>query len=148
MDPDWDDELNLAVSPRGIIHALFGSASTVHTGWESCADQAAVLAEVHTADASGSAYCRLVEQEFVDEDDPGGSAWHDWMVEVVINEVFISAHWQVPVDAPPMEWEWCANECEKAFTGACVLFGKRVRRGLGIEELPSDSPPKEPQTRH
>jgi hypothetical protein len=87
-------------------------------------------------------YCRLVEQEYV-EDEKEETVWHDWAVEVSLDKVLVTGHWQTQVNNSPMEWDWCARESEKAFSHACTLFGKRVRHGLGVEEpVPGTEPPK------
>ena len=39
-----------------------------------------------------------------------------------------------------IDWEWCAKEAETAFERGCVLMGKRVRRGLVVEEAPPATP--------
>ena len=43
-DPDWGTDLSLTVTPNGISHALFWTASAVHTGWSSCIDKSMVIA--------------------------------------------------------------------------------------------------------
>ena len=60
-----------------------------------------------------------------------------------IGEVLITGHWQVRNGGALIDWEWHANEAEKAFEFACVLIGRRVRRGLSVEEpAPVEAPVK------
>ena len=146
-DPDWDTPLQLATTPALLIHALFGTASTVHTGWESCVDNQLALSELTTVDELSGNYCRLVEQEYEEDDKEETVVWHDWAVELRLGNVFITGHWQMQLTGSPMDWEWCSREAEKAFDKACVLLGKRTRRGLGVEEPDlGTQPPK--QQRH
>lgn len=146
-EPDWDTPLQLATTPALLIHALFGTASTVHTGWESCVDNQLALSELTTMDALSGNYCRLVEQEYEDDEKEESVLWHDWAVELRLGSVLITGHWQIQLTSSPMDWEWCSREAERAFDKACVLFGKRTRRGLGVEEPdPGTQPPK--QRRH
>lgn len=132
-EPDWDTQLDLRLSAGGLIHALFATASSVHTGWSSCVDRTLVTSDISTLDEKTGNYCRLAEQEFV-EDDSEEDLWHDWTVELRLGEVIVTGHWQIPANSSPMEWEWCAQEAEAAFDKACALFGKRIRRGIGVEE--------------
>jgi hypothetical protein len=93
-------------------------------------------------DDRGANSVRLVEQEFADETD-AEAGWHDWAVEVRIGKIITTGHWQLRTNAAPLDWEWHADEAEKAFERACVLIGRRVRRGLVIEEpMPRDLPPR------
>ncbi len=147
-EPDWDTPLQLSTTPALLIHALFGTASTVHTGWESCIDDnQLVLSELTTMDELSGNYCRLVEQEYEDDDKEETVVWHDWAVELRLGSLLITGHWQIQLTSSPMDWEWCSREAEKAFDKACVLFGKRTRRGVGVEEPdPGTQPPE--QQRH
>ena len=140
-EPDWDTPLQLDTSPGMLIHALFASANTVHTGWTSCVDESLVLADLVTMDEGSGNYCRLVEQEYA-ENGTDEVVWHDWAVELQLGNLLITGHWQVQVTASPMEWEWCIGEAEKAFEKSCVLFGKRIRRGIGVEEPGVESQPE------
>ena len=38
------------------------------------------------------------------------------------------------------DWEWCVTEAERAFAQACLLVGKRVLRGMLVEDLPGAPP--------
>lgn len=135
----WDTPLALTITPAEIIHAVFGSATDVHTTWDSCIEAENILAEVTVADDKHGNYCRLIEQEYeFDEGDRKGE-WHDWTVEIHLGEIYITGHWQVPLTASPLEWEWCERESSTAFTKGSVLFGRRVRPGgLIIEETFTD----------
>ena len=146
-EPDWDTPLQLSTTPALLIHALFGTASTVHTGWESCIENQLALSELTTMDELSGNYCRLVEQEYEEDDKEEDVVWHDWAVELRLGNVLITGHWQIQLTTSPMDWEWCSGEAEKAFDKACLLFGKRTRRGLGVEEPdPGTQPPE--QQRH
>lgn len=124
------------------MHAVMDNASAVHTGWESCVDEGSVLAQMQVMDDSGANAIRLVEQEFADDEDTE-AAWHDWTVEVRIGKVIVTGHWQLRTNAPPLDWEWHARAAEHAFERACVLLGRRARRGLVVEEpMPRDLPPR------
>jgi hypothetical protein len=141
-EPDWETPLQINLTPAYLIHALFGTASTAHTAWSSCIEDTLIITDLMSMDERTGNYCRLVEQEYM-EDDKEDIVWHDWAVEVHIGKVTVTGHWQTQVGASPMEWDWCAREAEKSFSHACVLFGKRVRHGLGVEEPgPSNDPPK------
>jgi hypothetical protein len=85
------------------------------------------------ADDAGGNYCRLVEQAYAEDEQPDVT-WHDWAVELRLGEVYVTAHWRTEEDASPSDWEWCALQAEEAFSRACVLLGKRVRRGLVVDE--------------
>lgn len=131
----WEIPLTLTVTPNELIHSLFGTASDVHAHMDSCVSSENILAEVTIADDKAGNYCRLLEQEFPLEDEGKTGEWHDWTVELHIGEVYITGHWQIPIAASPMEWEWCEREASTAFTKGSVLFGRRVRPGgLIIEE--------------
>ncbi len=149
-EPDWEIQLTLSLTPNWLIHSLFNTANSVHTGWTSCVDPALVVADLLAADDRNGNYCRLVEQEFSEVEGESSSenedgVWHDWAVEIRIGQVLVTGHWQIPVNTTPMEWEWCAREAEQAFEKACVLFGKRVRRGFVVEEPTSQTPPPKPK---
>jgi hypothetical protein len=140
-EPDWDSPLVFRLTPAQLIHALMATASAVHTGWSSCIDDKLVLSGQVSMDDSTGDYIRLAEQEFYEEEDPE-VVWHDWTIEICIGNVLTTGHWQVPVSSPPMDWEWSAGEAEKAFDRACLLLGRRVRRGLVVDEPPpSEQPP-------
>ena len=63
-------------------------------------------------------------------------------LEISIGKVLTTGHWQIPSNAPHMEWEWNAREAEKAFGRACLLVGRRVRRGLVVDgPAPMEQPP-------
>lgn len=137
-DPDWDLPLSLTLTPAMLVHGLLGQAHAVHTGIESCVDPEAVLNELRVDDRRGDNYVRLVEQEYAEDDE---SIWHDWTLEMRIADVLVVGHWQQPLNTSPLEWEWCAQQAEQAFSRACVLFGKQVRSGLVIiDEPPLPSP--------
>jgi hypothetical protein len=139
-EPDWESPLHLKLTPALLIHALMGTASAVHTGWSSCIDENLVVSSVVSMDDGAGSYVRLAEQEFYEEDPE--VVWHDWTLEIRVGSVLTTGHWQVPVSAPPMEWEWQAKESERAFERACLLVGRRVRRGLVVEEpAPSEQLP-------
>lgn len=139
-EPDWESPLHLALTPALLFHALMSTASAVHTGWASCIDDKLVVADVLSMDDAGS-YVRLVEQEFYEDEDPE-TVWHDWTLEIRLGQVLTTGHWQIPNTASPMEWDWNGREAEKAFEKACVLIGRRVRRGLAVEEpAPGEQPP-------
>lgn len=143
-EPDWDTPLALTITPGMIIHALMGTATAAHTGWSSCIDDALVLSDQVAMDDRTGHYIRLVEQEFVEEDQPG-TLWHDWSLEVRIGSVLTIGHWQFPASAHPLEWDWHTREAARAFERACVLLGRRVRRTVSVEdaadgrEMPSAS---------
>ena len=140
-EPDWGSPLQLELTPAMLIHALMATASAVHTGWASCIDEKLVVSGAVSMDDAAGNYVRLAEQEFYEDEDPE-VVWHDWTVEIRIGNVLTAGHWQVPVSASPMEWEWYAGEAEKAFDRACLLVGRRVRKGLVVEEpAPSEQLP-------
>ena len=141
-DPDWDTPLQLVVTPAIFVHGLLETATAAHTGWRSCIDEEAILNQLVALDDAGHNAVRLVEQEFADEQD-AEVMWHDWTVELCIGKVFIVGHWQVRVGAPASEWEWHARQAEQAFERACLLLGRRVRRGLWVEDpAPRAVPPR------
>ena len=139
MDPDWDTPVTLPLTPSTIGQAIFANAHEVHTGWESCIDPALVVNEVLATNGDRH-HCRMVEQEYEEEDDTS-VVWHDWTVELKLGEIYMSAHWRVQVSASGADWDWCVNEAETAFSHACVLMGKRVIKGLVVvepHELPQE----------
>ena len=142
-EPDWGSPLQLELTPALLIHALMATASAVHTGWSSCIDEKLVVSGVVSMDDAAGNYVRLAEQEFYEDEDPE-VVWHDWTLEIRIGNVLTTGHWQVPVSASPMEWEWHAGEAERAFDRACLLLGRRIRKGLVVDEpAPSEQvPPK------
>jgi len=141
-DPDWDMPLTITLTPELVVHALLQNASGVHTGWQSCIEEDLVLSQLVAMDDSGSNAVRLVEQEFADEQEPD-VVWHDWVLEVRIGKVIVSGHYSLRANAAPLDWEWHAREAERAFDRACVLIGRRVRRGLVIDEpMPRELPPR------
>lgn len=145
QEPDWDTAISLHLSPAALIHALFWSAGSVHTGWGSCVQDDLVVFEINTIDDASDNHCRLIEQEYV-EDPAEEITWHDWSVELKLGSVYISAHWRARLDDSPSEWDWCADQAEKAFAAAAVLVGKRVRRGIAVEAEPDRRPI--PRTHH
>jgi hypothetical protein len=139
-EPDWDTEIALTLTPAAIIHSLFGTADTVHTGWSSCVDDSLVAEELTVTDAEGRNHCRMVRQRYVEEEEPE-ETWNDWTVEIQIGRVCVAGHWRSRETSSPSELDWCSGEAEKAFSGACLLVGKRVRRGLVVEEPPAAERP-------
>lgn len=141
-EPDWETPLSLTITPALLIHSLMSTASAVHTGWSSCVDDSLVLSNTVAMDDSVGNYVRLVEQEFVEEEQPE-TLWRDWTLEMRIGSLLTTAHWQFPSTAHPSEWEWNAREAASAFERACVLVGRRVRRTFGVEEpVPTESVPR------
>ena len=132
-EPDYDTPLSVTLTPAAIMDAVFATADQVHTGWESCVDPALVVADMTVADEAAGNYCRLVEQSYTEDDAPDVT-WHDWAVELRLGETFVTAHWRAQAGESPSDWDGCAAEAENAFARACVLLGKRVRRGLIVDE--------------
>lgn len=145
-EPDWETPLSITLTPSLLIHALMGSASAAHTGWSSCIDDALAISNLVAIEDRSGNYVRLVEQEFVEDDQPG-TVWHDWTVEVRLGSVLTTGHWQFPVTAPPAEWDWNAREAAQAFERACLLVGRRVRKALAVEE-PAPVEPVPRASRH
>jgi len=140
-EPDWDSSLRLELTPALLIHALMATASTVHTGWSSCIDERLVVSSVASMDDTAGNYVRLAEQEFYEDEDPK-VVWHDWTLEIRIANVLTIGHWQIPASVSPMEWAWHSGEAEQAFERACLLVGRRVHKGLVVDEpAPSESAP-------
>jgi len=146
-EPDWNTPLTVRLSPAHLIHALMTTASAVHTGYASCVDDKLAVNSLLAMDDTVGNYVRLVEQEFYEDEDPE-TVWHDWTLEISIAKVLTTGHWQVPTDAPPMEWEWNAREAEMAFDRACLLLGRRVRRGLAVDDPPPTEQPVPRSSRH
>ncbi len=145
VDPDWDTQIGLNITPAALIHAILWSADAVHTAWESCIEHDLIVWEITAVDDLSENHSRLVEQEYLDEES-ADITWHDWTVELKLGNVYISGHWRAQADTSLADWDWCANEAEKAFTAACTLVGKRVRRGLVVEAQPDARRP--PRTHH
>ncbi len=133
-EPDWDTPLTFTLTPALLIHSLFASANTVHTGWTSCIDNELILNDLVSMDDNSGNYCRIVEQEYLEDGGDDETVWHDWAVELRLGTVLITGHWQIQTTTSPMDWEWCAKQAEDAFGKACVLLGRRMRRGVGVEE--------------
>ena len=139
VEPDWDLPVTIQLSPAAIIHAVFPTADSVHTGWDTCIDQSLVVAETNAVEDLTGNHCRLIRQEYTEDHTPDAT-WHDWTVELKLGDTHISAHWRVEHTVSPAEWEWCLSEAETAFATACTYIGKRVRRGLLIEDPPNSMP--------
>ncbi len=140
-EPDWDSPLALTLTPALLIHSLMKTATAVHTGWSTCIDDQLVVSNLVSMDDAAGNYVRLVEQEFYEDEEPE-TVWHDWTLEIRIGQILTTGHWQVLVTAPPIDWDWNAREAERAFERACVLVGRRARRGLAVDEpMPSEQPP-------
>jgi len=140
--PAWDKPVTLSVSPGDIINVLFATAASVHTGWTSCIEQSLTVSDISAMDDRSGNYARLAEQEFTDEEQAGVN-WHDWTVEILLGNVFITGHWQVQVTASPLDWEWCAREAEAAFEKAALLVGRRVGRTMMVEAGTNVPQPRE-----
>lgn len=141
-EPSWDTKLQITLTPKLLIHSLFATTHSVHTGWTSCIDETLSQVNIISLDESTGNYCRFIEQEYVD-DDEDETIMHDWTVELHLGETFITGHWQVEsVSTSPIDWDWCAKQAELAFEKGCVLFGRRVRRKIEVEapELDLESP--------
>ena len=82
MEPEWDAPIGLQVTPRAIIECVFWNADAVHTGYESCVDPKLVIVDTIAHEDNGDNYCRYVEQEYVEEEAPEDTTWHDWTVEL------------------------------------------------------------------
>ena len=142
--PDWETPLSTTISAGSLIETLFSTASDTHTGWSSCIEDEFVISNLTVTGQDKSDYCRLIEQEYIEEDQ-NDLIWHDWTVEIHLGDIYIAGHWQIPSATVPIEWEWCEKEATFAFEKACVLFGRKVRRALAIEETLSSTRP--PNTR-
>lgn len=141
--PDWDQPLPVTLTPADLIHALFGTATNVHTAWSSCIETPLVTSDFHAMDERTGNYARLAEQEFEDTENRD-VVWHDWTVEIRLGDALVTGHWQLQLTAAPLDWEWCTREAEAAFEKAAVLVGKRIRRTLYVEE-PASAPPPNPR---
>ena len=144
-DPSWESPISLPVTPAGLLNTVFATAQSVHTAWRTCVDDSLVLAETTIVSEFGGNHCRFVEMEYADEES-AEETWHDWTVELRLADVFLLAHWRSRVNGSPADWDWCAKEAEDAFIHAAALLGRRVRRGLAVEQ-PVDSA-RMPSTRH
>lgn len=141
-EPDWDSPLQINLTPELLAKTLMDTATAVHTAWETCVQEDAVLNQIVAVDDSGRNSVRLVEQEFSDDED-ADVIWHDWTLEVCVGRVMTIGHWHLRHDSPPVDWEWHARKAERAFQQACVLLGRRARRGLWVEEaVPRELPPR------
>jgi len=145
LDSDWSTPLTFTLTPEELMHTLFASADSVHTGRDSCIESNLVVAETTALHEMSEGYCRLVEQEYVTEEDQE-TTWHDWAVELKVADTYVTAHWRSDDRASPADWDWNASEAEGAFAAACVLIGKRVRRGFIVTDVPGV--PRTPRTRH
>lgn len=144
-DPSWESPLTLGLTPAAVLNTFFASAQSVHTAWRTCVDDTLIVGETTIVAEMNANHCRFVEMEYSDEES-AEETWHDWTVELKIGEVFLLAHWRARVNGSPADWEWSANEAERAFINAAALLGRRVRRGLVIEE-PAEAA-RTPSTRH
>ncbi len=141
-EPDWDTPLALTITPALLIHALMGTATTVHTGWVSCIDDTLLLSNLVAMDDHAGNYIRLAELEFAEDDQPD-ALWHDWVLEVRIGAILTTGHWQFPATAHPSEWEWNMREATRTFERACTLIGRRVRQITAVEEpMPFEPVPR------
>lgn len=130
--PDWDTPLTIALTPDDLMHTLFAMADEVHTGHESCVDPKLLCGDVSALDRQGDNYCRMAEQEYVEDDSPEVT-WHDWAVELKVGATYITGHWRAQVGFSRADWECCARQSARAFRMGCVLMGQNVREGLTIE---------------
>lgn len=142
--PAWDQPVAVSLIPEHLFQALFMTASSVHTGWNSCIDSSLVTADLYATDERNGNYVRLAEQEFVEDEEPD-VLWHDWTVEVRLGDALLTGHWQIQASAAPLDWQWCAREAEAAFEKAAVLVGKRVRRMPVVEEIIGNTSPPRPR---
>ncbi len=138
IDPDWDTQLTISLTPAVIAHVAFTSAPQVHTGWESCLDPQLIIAELNAVQDETGNHCRLVQQEYEEEGDEN-IVWHDWTVELKLGQTFLSAHWRTSVTSSGAEWDWCVREAEAAFKSAGLLVGKRITRGMVVDDLPASA---------
>ena len=146
IEPEWDSPISLQTTPRAIIECVFWNADAVHTGYESCIDPKLVTGDTVAHEDNGDNYCRYVEQEYMEDEAPEDTTWHDWAVELKLGETFVVAHWRVQVGGSPSDWDWCERESEKAFTVASVLVGKRVRKCIAVDT--SSYGPRPSRTHH
>lgn len=145
-EPGWDAPLAFALTPDAIMRTVFATAESVHTGWSTCVEQRLVVLDNTVIDEASGNHCRLAEQEYADDDNPD-DYWRDWTIELRIGEVFVIAHWRARAPGSPADFAWCAAEAESAFVQACALIGRRVRRGILVDDAPA-TPPRASRTRH
>ena len=149
-DPDWETPVTFTLTPEDIVHTVFWTAHSVHTGWESCIDASLTVRDTTAVDDDSGSHCRLAELEYVEDDEERGDGnevtWHDWTVEIKVQDLYVSAHWRATDASAASDWDWCAAEAEQAFANACMLLGKRVRRQWVIEDSPRAR--RTPRTRH
>lgn len=139
FDPDWETPLSVTVTPAALIDTIFATAFSVHTGTQSCVGEQDALVEIVAPDDNGGNFCRYVEQEYSEDSDPE-AIWHDWTVELRIGQVLVVGHWWARVGADNhSEWEWCEEKAGQAFRDAALFVGKRVRKGLVVEDAPWSS---------
>lgn len=143
--PDWDIELTFTLTPEDLMHTLFAQADEVHTGYDSCVDNKLVCGDITALDRDAENYCRLVEQEYVEDEEPDVT-WHDWAVELKLGSTYVTGHWRAQVGYSRADWESCARQSAHAFSVGCVLVGQQVREGLTIEA--SHRPAGVQRTRH
>ncbi len=146
QEPDWESPLQLTLTPNMLINTLMGTASAVHTGWQSCIEESLVVSNLIAVDDRTGDYVRLAEMEFVEDEDPD-VVWHDWTLELRFGRVLTTGHWQVQTSSPLLQWDWSAGEAGQAFEKACAMIGRRVRRGLVVDETQASTPPPQ-STRH
>ena len=146
IEPEWDSPIGFQMTPRAIIECVFWNADAVHTGYDSCIDPKLVIVDTVAHEDNGDNYCRYVEQEYVEDEAQEETTWHDWTVELKIGEVFVVAHWRILAGGSPSDWDWCAQESEKAFTVASVLVSKRVRKSIAVDTSSYGARP--PRTHH
>ena len=133
-DSEWETPLTLNLSVGTVIDTVFATADAAHVGRESCVDPQLMVVEVVAHDDhSDTNYCRYSEQEY-HEGENANTVWHDWTVELHFNAIIITAHWRAKTNGRRSDWKRCAEEAEKAFVAASVLVGKRVRRGVVVEQ--------------
>ena len=145
LDADWEAVVSVELTIGAVLDTVFAKAGAVHSGDTSCVDPQFVIAEITSHDERTGNYCRLVELEFREEDEPDVT-WHDWTVEICLNGTFIVGHWRVQIGGGPADWDWSAAEAEMAFRLGSVLVGRRVRMGPLVE--PSAFPPATPKIHH
>ena len=131
-EPDWATPLEISLTADEAIHALFTTAESVHTGWESCIDSKFVIHEINAVHDNGESHCRFVEQEYIEEELPDVT-WHDWVVELKLADIYLTAHWRTAKNDNPADWEWCLREAQDAFRVCCIFIGKKVRNAVYVE---------------
>ncbi|MCH9671460.1 MAG: hypothetical protein K0U93_08430 [Gammaproteobacteria bacterium] len=145
LEPEWEVPLTLTLTAGAIIDSVFATAESVHTGAQSCIDPELVVVDITAPDENSDNYCRYVEQRYVEDSLPDVT-WQDWTIELRLDATFIVGHWRAQVSSGPADWDWCAAQAESAFGAAAVLVGKRVRRGIVVEQ--SSYGPKPPHVKH